>query len=164
MPKVSFGDTLPMGMQSEDETLLVSLTEAMNPEELKVRISRQMPEGLDITGCTTGTGKETPNRGANQHYRVELKDGFFLQKELEWFVGQQSVTIERKSKKGKNIVVDLKRAVSDIGLVNRQEAFMILGTDNNLMVRPAHVMKTVFKLTDQQILKAIITKRKTNHV
>jgi radical SAM-linked protein len=32
MPKVSFGDTLPMGMQSEEEQMLVTLTEAIDPE------------------------------------------------------------------------------------------------------------------------------------
>jgi plasmid replication initiation protein len=102
--------------------------------------------------------------GENQHYRVELKDGFFFKKDLDWFFGQQSVTIERKSKKGKKVALDLKKAVSEIRMVDHQQVLMTLGTDQRLTVRPALVMKTVFKLSDQQILKAIITKRKTNHV
>ncbi|MBC2711343.1 MAG: TIGR03960 family B12-binding radical SAM protein [Desulfosarcina sp.] len=164
MPKVSFGDTLPMGMQSEDEQMLVTLTESMDPEELIFRLRRQMPNGLEITGCSPYVRKNALELEDNQHYRVELKDGFFLQKDLDCFFGQQSVTIERKSKKGRLVVVDLKKAVSEIQLLDNHHAFMTLGTDNNLMVRPAHVMKTVFNLTDQQILAAISTKRKTNHV
>jgi radical SAM-linked protein len=31
LPKVTFGDTLPMGMESEQELMLVSLTEAIDP-------------------------------------------------------------------------------------------------------------------------------------
>ena len=79
-------------------------------------------------------------------------------------MGQQSVTIQRKNKKSKLVVIDLKKAVSAIRLLDSRHAFMTLGSDKNLLVRPAHVMKTVFNLTEKQILTAIITKRKANHV
>ena len=164
MPRVSFGDTLPMGMQSEQEQMRITLTESMDPEELISRLARQMPNGLEITGCSPSVNRKALGLECKQHYRIELKDGFFLQKDLDWFFGQQSVTIERKSKKGKLVVVDLINAVSEIRLIDKGHALMTLGTDKNLMVRPAYVMKTVFKLTDQQILSSIITKRKTNHV
>jgi radical SAM-linked protein len=164
MPKVSFGDTLPMGMQSEDEQMLVTLTESIDSGELISRLRRQMPSGLEITRCSPRINKKALERVEKQHYQVELKDGFFMQKDLDWFFGQQSVTIERKSKKGKSVVVDLKKAVSEIRLFDDQHVFMALGTDKNMLVRPGHVMKTVFKLSDLQILTAIITKRKMNHV
>ena len=164
MPKVSFGDTLPMGMQSEDERMLVTLTEVIDPKELTLRLRRQMPIGLEISGCSVYVKKKGWDRVDQQDYRVELKDGFFRQKDLDWFFRQQSVTIERKSKKGKIVVVDLKNAVSDIKLLDDHHISMTLGTDNNLLVRPGHVLKTVFNLSDRQILTTIITKRKTNHV
>jgi radical SAM-linked protein len=163
MPKVSFEDTLPMGMQSEDERMWVTLTEPIDSGDLILRLRRQMPDGLEITGCSPYLNKKTMERIDKQHYRVELKDGFFMQKDLDWFFGQQSVTIERKSKKGKLVVVDLKKAVSEIRLLDDHHVVMTLGTDNNLMVRPGHLMKTVFKLSELQILTAIITKKK-NHV
>ena len=153
-----------MGMQSEEEQLLVTLTESIDPGELVLRLRPQMPGGLEITGCTPEVQQKKLERDNKQAYRVELKDGFFMEKDLDWFFGQQSVTIERKSKKGKLVVVDLKKAVSEIRLLDRHQVFMSLGTDNNLMVRPGHVMKTVFNLSDRQILTAIITKRKKNYV
>jgi radical SAM family uncharacterized protein/radical SAM-linked protein len=164
MPKISFGDTLPMGMQSEDEKMTVTLTEAMNPEELILRLRRQLPEGLDITGCSPYVRQKESELGVERTYLVELKDGFLMQKDLDWFFVQQSVTIDRKSKKGKLVVVDLKKAVSEIRLLDNQHVSMTLGKDNNLMVRPAQVMKTIFNLTEQQIITAVITKRKANHV
>jgi radical SAM family uncharacterized protein/radical SAM-linked protein len=164
MPRVSFRDTLPMGMQSENEQMLVSLTESVAPEALMSRLHHQLPRGLEMTGCSTYVRQKETVKEDSQSYRVELKDGFFLQKDLDWFLRQQSVTIERKSKKGIFVKVDLKKAVSRIQLVDSHLVLMTLGTDNNLIVRPAHVMKTVFSLTDQQILEAIITKRKTDYV
>ena len=164
MPKISFGDTLPMGMQSEEEQLIVTLTETIDPEELVFRLRRQMPEGLEITGCTPYVQQKALEEEEKQGYTAELKDGFFMQKDLDWFFEQQSVTIERKSKKGKLVAVDLKKAVSKIRLVDKHLVFMELGKDKNLTVRPGHVMKSVFNLSDRQILTAIITKRKKNHV
>ena len=164
MPKVSFGDTLPMGMQSEDEQMLVTLTEAIDSGELIMRLRRQMPSGLEITGCSTYIKNRAVERVDKQYYRIELKDGFFMQKDLDCFVEQQIVTIERKSKKGNLVVIDLKKAVSEIDLLDSHHALMALGTDKNLMVRPGHVMKTVFNLSELQILTAIITKRKMDHV
>jgi hypothetical protein len=122
-----------------------------------------MPDGLEIIDCAPYVKKKPLERIDSQRYRIELKDGFFRQKDLDWFFGQQSVTIERKSKKGKQVVVDLKIAVSDIKLLDDHHVSMTLGSDNNRMVRPGHVMKTVFNLSEPQILTAIITKRKTNH-
>jgi hypothetical protein len=103
-------------------------------------------------------------RVEKQHYHVELKDGFFRQKDLDWFFGQQSVTIERKSKKGRRVAVDLKKAVAEIRLLDNQHVFMTLGTDNNLVVRPGHVIKAVFRLSELQMRTAIITKKRMNHV
>jgi radical SAM family uncharacterized protein/radical SAM-linked protein len=164
MPKVSFGDTLPMGMQSEDEQMLVTLTEAIDPETMVLKLRRQLPNGLEITGCSPYTKKKALERVEKQHYHVELKDGFFKQKDLDWYIGQQSVTIERKSKKGRRVAVDLKKAVAEIRLLDNQHVFMTLGTDNNLVVRPGHVIKAVFRLSELQMRTAIITKKRMNHV
>jgi radical SAM-linked protein len=164
MPKVSFGDTLPMGMQSEKEQMRVTLTEAMDPSELVFRLRRQLPKGIEITGCSPYVKQTLSVREEPLHYAVELKDGFFQQKDLDWFFGQQSVTIERKSKRGRRVVVDLSKAVSEIELLDNRHAVMTLGKNNNLMVRPAQVMKSVFNLTEQEIFRAIITKRRSNHV
>ena len=164
MPKVSFGDTLPMGMQSEDEKMMIVLTEPVATEDIFSRLQKQLPRGLEIVGCSMETKLKTPIGNHPQEYLVKLRDGFFHQKDLECFVGQRIVNIERKSKKGKSVVVDLKKAITDIELLDDRHAKMCLGQDNHLMVRPAQVLKTIFNLTEQQILSAIITKRKTEYV
>ncbi len=164
MPRLSFSDTIPMGMQSEEERMWIGLTEAMAPQELVSRLQRQMPAGLAVVGCRAQAGKKRPDRSDPVPYRVELIDGFFRQNDLDWFRDQQQVPIARKSKKSAGAAVDLKKAVVDLRLLNAREALMTLGLDRHLMVRPAHIMHTVFKLTDHQIRTAIVTKRKATHV
>jgi radical SAM family uncharacterized protein/radical SAM-linked protein len=163
MPKISFKDTLPMGMQSEYEEMMITLTESMNPKELVRQVRQQLPEGLDITACRPFDPLNSWMEEYAQQYHIELKDGFLKQNDLDIFLGQASMTIERKSKKGKRISVDLKKSVSGIDLLDGRHANMRLVKEGNHTVRPAHVLKAVFKLSERQILSAIVTKQKTNN-
>jgi radical SAM-linked protein len=164
MPKVSFEDTLPMGMQSENETMVLVLTEAIDPEKMIARLNPQLPNGLEICSVSPYDGDNTTNKNPYQTYHVQLREGLFNQNDLDWFFTQKSVTIRKKNKKGKQVSVDLKKAIGDIRLLNSRNVRMSLGRHNNLLVRPAMVLKTVFNLTEQEILTAIITKKKADHV
>jgi radical SAM-linked protein len=164
MPKISFGDTLPMGMQSENEHMRVILNQALDGEDIIDRLKPHLPLGIELSGCYRHSKQSQNRQTAMQTYLVELKDGFFNRNDLEWFLEQQFVNIKRKTKKGKSVVVDLKKAVDDIALLDKRRIRMSLGRDNNMLIRPAQVLNAVFNLTEQQILTAIITKMKNNHV
>ena len=164
MPKVSFGDTLPMGMQSEEEQMVVVLTETVDPEDMASRLQKQLPSGLGINGCfpydkTIQTGRKTA-----EHYHVQLSDGFFNQNDLDSFFDADEVHVEKKNKKGNVVVVDLKKAVVRLELLNDRQASMSLSKDNQQTVRPAQVIKELFHLSEAQLLSAIVTKRKGSHV
>ena len=120
--------------------------------------------GIELSNCSRLEKNSQMNPTESQTYLIELKDGFFNGNDLEWFLKQQIVNIKRKNKKGKTVVVDLKKAVDDIELLDKRRIRMSLGRDNNMLVRPAQVLNSVFELTDEQILTAIITKQKNNHV
>jgi radical SAM family uncharacterized protein/radical SAM-linked protein len=164
LPKVSFTDTLPMGMQSEAERMVFELTEALAPEETAARIQEQLPAGFEATRCFPYHKEDFVNRDVPQHYHVYLRDGFFSKNQLDSFFDQEEAIIEKKNKKGKRIVVDLKKAVAAIHVVNDKEVTMVLGKDNHQTVRPALVLKTIFQLPERQILTATITKQKGSHV
>ncbi len=164
MPKISFMDTLPTGMQSEAEQMILCMTEAMDPEEIRVRLGRQMKDGIDIIGCSIHDRKEQSDLRKRLDYDLELNDGFFSQNQLEWFLGQDRVDVQRLNKKGKPVQIDLKAALKHIEIIDRQKARMTLEMVDNRIVRPAHIMRHIFKLNDPQINTAIITKRKAEHV
>ena len=164
MPKISFMDTLPTGMQSEEEQMIISLLGTMDAQAIIDRLTPQMPEGIRITGCRTYNRKDRSEMPARIHYAVELKDGFFSQKHLNWFFEQPRVSLERSSKKGKTVHIDLKTALKNITILDVRHARMTLETVENRLIRPAHVMRLIFGLNDTQINTAIITKRKAGHV
>lgn len=47
-PRVSFGPPLPMGATGEGELLAIQLDQAMSPGEVKERLNKQLPPGLEI--------------------------------------------------------------------------------------------------------------------
>lgn len=163
MPKIAFMDTLPMGMQSEAEEMIITVTESLDPEGFCTRLNQSLPDGLQVTGCRPASPTRRSKQTVLQSYRVKLKDGLFRQKELDWFHQQQQVPIERKNKKG-SVRLDLKEAVERLDIINPQQSIIVLKKVGNLTIRPAIVMKAVFQLTDRQILTAKITKRKTEYV
>ncbi|MGA6927678.1 MAG: TIGR03960 family B12-binding radical SAM protein [Desulfosarcina sp.] len=164
MARVSFVDTLPVGMQSEDEWMLITLIHAMEPEELVLRLHRQMPQGLEVVDCQPRDRQAVRESEKERRYRIELKDGFFRQNDLDWFSVQQIVNIEIKGKAGRTVALDLKKIVVDLTLESDRLAMIRLGMAGNRTIRPARVIKTVFQLTDRQIATAIVTKLKADHV
>jgi radical SAM family uncharacterized protein/radical SAM-linked protein len=164
MPKISFMDTLPTGMQSEAEQMILSLTAAMHPEEIMAKLGQHLPLGFDISGCSVYTGKNASPATDRLDYHVQLKDGFFSQNDLNWFFDQPRLNFERTGKRGNSVQVDLKSAVHEIEIIDHRHARMTLAKVDNRLVRPAHVMRFIFKLNDPQINTAIITKRKAGHV
>ncbi|MDL2328519.1 TIGR03960 family B12-binding radical SAM protein [Desulfosarcina sp. OttesenSCG-928-A07] len=159
MPRISFGDTLPMGMQSENEVMWVTLTRFIEPDTLLERLSAALKgSGIPLMGCwLTDRGDKQKNPDIRA-YRVTLKDGTFDPEKVNAFDAQPSVIIEKKNKKGKIGTLDLKKVVKTLELHDNMQALMAIETEENKVIRPAQVLKTVFDLTDEQIMAALITK------
>jgi radical SAM family uncharacterized protein/radical SAM-linked protein len=164
MPKIFFLDTLPMGMQSEDETMLIKVSKKIKPHRLVDRMQSQLPSGFTIMDCFSVEKKEMINREAKRIYTVQLNHGVFDEKKLDWFRCEPSVPIEKKSKKNKRVVLNLKNVVSDITKLDSSTVRITLEKENNLTIRPSQAIKRIFDLTEYQILTAVITKRKSDYV
>jgi hypothetical protein len=136
----------------------------MDPEDIVTRLSQRVPDGIDLDGCE----RYARNKGAESrdrvHYSVELKDGFFSQNDLDYFFEKSHGTIERSTKKGKIVQIDLKKALTNIQIIDSKHAQMTLEMVDKRVVRPAHIMRFIFGLNDPQINTAIITKRKADYV
>jgi radical SAM-linked protein len=157
MPKISFEDTLPIGMESLCETLYLTVSEKTEPEAIPVKLSEQLPEGLSVYNCTE-TVNDAGNKQGTCCYEVLLSRGRFDKKSLELYKLSSSVVIERINKKGMIKKIDLKEAVKNIDQISPGRLEMALSTEPGKMVRPAEVLKKIFSLSEEQLKTARIVK------
>ena len=50
-PKISFNDPLPVGMESEEETMCITVPAAIDTEQVRHDLNRQLPPGLSVVDC-----------------------------------------------------------------------------------------------------------------
>lgn len=49
--RISFGDALKLGVESEGEKAVFTMDAWMEPEEFKLRINKKLPEGIQVLMC-----------------------------------------------------------------------------------------------------------------
>ena len=79
MPKISFDDPLPMGMEGAREFFFISVKSDMVCDELVRRTNQELPEGLVINGCEEAISKQPAQGSRVDHYTVTLKESVFDQ-------------------------------------------------------------------------------------
>jgi len=157
MPKISFEDTLPIGMESLCETLYLTVSEKTEPAAIPEKLNEQLPEGLSVYNCKEAV-KDAGNKQGTCYYEVSLSQGRFDKESLELYKLSSSVVIERINKKGMIKKIDLKEAVKTIDQISPGRLEMALSSEPGKMVRPAEVLKRIFSLSEEQLKTATIVK------
>jgi radical SAM family uncharacterized protein/radical SAM-linked protein len=163
MPKVSFEDPLPIGMESLEERFFVSVSGIVDTNNLASRLNQEMPTGLCVKDCRIVSKKQKGYRPAMDHYVITLQEGTFEKQMLEEYHRQSSFPVTRTNKKGKITTIDLKEAVFRVDFIQSNSLSLDIKRRDGKIVRPAEVLSSVFGLSETAIKKASIIKG-NNHV
>lgn len=102
LPKVSFGDPLPVGMESMDEYIDVEVEVIPDLRSLFERLKCEMPEGMEPIGMAFISEDAPPvTASIGAVYRVHLGDGIAregLDRRLKALLGEKDITILKKGK------------------------------------------------------------------
>jgi radical SAM family uncharacterized protein/radical SAM-linked protein len=158
MPKISFDDPLPMGMEGAREFFFISVKSDMVCDELVRRTNQELPEGLVITGCEAETPKQLTQGDHVDHYTVTLKEGVFDRHRLDWFAESQRIEHTFTNKKGVSGSIDLKAVILNIDLIKPNSIQLTIQNQGGRRIRPALVLERVFALPTEDILRAFIIK------
>ena len=157
-PKISFEDTLPVGLESTRERFIIHADMTLDPKIIMEELNLRLPKGLNIFSCNEVSKKGAPGEGAAVQYRVTLKGGVFNEKELELFQKSQSHQIFRVNKKGNKTDINLKDIVSDLTLESPSRLLIVLKPLDDTILRPAEILRHVFHLNDDEIKSASMIK------
>ncbi|MCD6184973.1 MAG: TIGR03960 family B12-binding radical SAM protein, partial [Deltaproteobacteria bacterium] len=156
-PRISFADPLPVGMESESESVYLMVSDNIRPEDIMNNLNRQLPEGLFVHSCVLASSRPEQEANKNKTYMISLHFGSFDQKKMDYFFDLPELIITKKNRKGEK-KIDLKKSVSAIEIIEPSKLKMELKTGAGKTVRPLEVIKNIFSIPEQEIKLASVTK------
>jgi radical SAM family uncharacterized protein/radical SAM-linked protein len=161
-PRVSFGPALPVGVESVSEHLDLELVGVADPEDVRSRLARELPEGLRILDAQL-LDPRTPSISESMravHYRVEFPlpawDEATLSERIAAFADADQAVVTRpapqRNRNGKRQKVadtkrreiDLKEIVTHLAVDGPGTVAFSLRADPSGSAKPAEVLAAVF--------------------
>jgi radical SAM-linked protein len=101
-PKVSYANAAPTGTGSEAEYLEIALTQARDPEKLRILLDESMPTGLDIIDAVEARTSGLADRLTASVWELRLDgvDPADAERAVAAFTAAESVEVQRRTKNG----------------------------------------------------------------
>ena len=160
LPKVSFEDSLPIGIESRHETLYLSVDNRTDPSAVINGLNLELPEGLHVFDCRPAPPRSQRRCAETVFYEIELNHGFFDENALKSFHSQSVVMIRRTNKKGKVRNINLKEVILNIEVPSPARLQLSLRIDPGLTVRPIEAVAAIFPLSRTTLAQARVVKLK----
>jgi radical SAM family uncharacterized protein/radical SAM-linked protein len=157
-PKVSFDDPLPIGIESLEEHLTLTVPDHIEPERIRADLNVHLPEGLRVHDCRPARRISNRSASTSINYRICLQGQTVDDEKLNVFLSRSDVTILRLNRKGKLKNINLRDMVIDIKLLDSGCLEMTLQTEPGRTVRPGEVLRHIFDVAEDQIKRAKIVK------
>ena len=125
-PKVSFKDPLPLGLESQNEQMSLSVPVHINPHKVMDAMNSNLPDGLYIHQVEITPAVPDKKDPAAGTYQVSLKEGTFDKEKFVSFTTRSDFPIEFMDRKGKLKKIDLKDMVLNIELIDSGQLQMTL--------------------------------------
>jgi len=153
-PKISFEDTLPIGLESLKEYFYLVVPENFKPQSVVESLNKHLPEGITVNDCHAVSTKPVLNKQKKYSYFITIPESSFDNKDLEFFLQSPEFIISRIDRKGRLKKINLKDMVLEIELLNSYKLQMTLRSEPGKTVRPLEVIKEIFRLTNERARKA----------
>ncbi len=160
-PKMTFEDTLPLGMESLCERMIITLRTAMAPAEVMRRLRPQLPAGLSIIHCEPF--RRLKDVASVVAYRIQIDGQHFSREVLEDYARRDHFHIQRRNRKGRLKKIDLKAMLKNIQRTRSDTLEVTLHQQMDALVRPDDLLRHLFKLDPDVVTHARVIKLSTHH-
>lgn len=156
MPRLSFLNALPVGVESLDELLTVELMEYLNGSQLKRPLNMELPKGIRILKVDSIKPDELKKRVVGSSYYIKLDkrlDGSDIRK----FKISKKFIIERRNN-GKIEHIDIRPRVIDLRLINPGSLIITLNETISPHIRASELIQRIFNLYPDELVSMRILK------
>ncbi|NLM17974.1 MAG: DUF2344 domain-containing protein [Candidatus Riflebacteria bacterium] len=120
---ISFGPPLPLGHESLCEFFILDLTESIDPEEAKERLSEELPEGVIITEAIFPySRRRQPNKGEMVEYELFFTTEKACEMAQNFLCPNRVFELESK---GKLKAYSMEKALQSIARNDRDGLFIL---------------------------------------
>jgi radical SAM family uncharacterized protein/radical SAM-linked protein len=157
-PRIAFEDPLPIGMESLNEVLYLTVLTSEKPLSIQKRLNDQLPAGISVKKCEINAGADARAQDSLTVYRVELANGVFCQEAIDRFTRAERFSVSRVNQKGNEKIIDLKAI--DVHLRTHSPNILEISMryDPKNILRPADVLRHVLGMSEQQQKSARVIK------
>ncbi len=158
MPKISFTDPIPLGMESRKEAFFLAVPGHVHPESVFEGLKDHLPEGLDVRACRIAPPKSERKPPEETSYRITLRETEFESERLRGFEARPAHILTRTTIKGRTRTIDLKETVLEIRMESDRGLHLRLKMIPGKTVRPSEVLREIFGLNEETVKRAFILK------
>jgi radical SAM family uncharacterized protein/radical SAM-linked protein len=162
MPKISFDNPLPLGVESESEIMRMTVAANSGGAELIDKINPFLPSGLQILTCRLKTPGRSIHANEQDRYRVELSGPGLDPLRVDAFNNSGRWDYTRIRHNGRAQHLDLKTAVVRLTILDEKTIDLVIRADCKPKARPADILQSVFKLKTATIQGARVRKLNPN--
>ena len=132
-PKMSYGNALALGTESQGEYVDIEVEDELTEKEFLEKIAPELPVGLEFVKCKE-IDKTVPALSSVIEWgeylftiplERKLSKEFVKSKVLD-FMGKDEIIITKKNKKGKIVENDIKPLIKTLGLVECSEDYITI--------------------------------------
>ena len=156
--KITFSDALPVGIESMQETVYITVQGTLDADCVISDINRELPQGLEITSCRFIRRKEAGGAPDSLRYQVRLPETAIDPERIRQFMAAKSFPYTQKTARGEEKTVDMKQRVLDISQTQTGIIELCLDNRPGSGIRPAVVLREALGLSEGQLAAARIIK------
>ncbi|MCP4160988.1 MAG: TIGR03960 family B12-binding radical SAM protein [Deltaproteobacteria bacterium] len=162
-PKMSFGNPLPISVESNFEYFKISVPQSFDYGSIKDELNSSLPEGLLIVG-TEIFDKIHEKRLYSATYEVTPKEtGLFDIEKLENYKITDKYIVFKTNKKGVSKEIDIKDRVISAKL-DGLKLILEIKTESGKSIRPHLFMKEIFLMDENVINSSTIVKTDIKYI
>ena len=159
-PKLSFGEALPLGMESEVEDAWLVLTTMMDPLEVRRRLNDELPLGLKIREAGLVARREAPTGTARVTYRVEHLSPLTIHSLMQNWRSMLDSRLVKQTKRHSQEVT-LGQVLVEIRQTGAQSVELDILEGGTIRLRPAAIVRHIVNgdqggLTDSRVCRMAI--------
>ncbi|MEE9529802.1 MAG: TIGR03960 family B12-binding radical SAM protein [Syntrophobacteria bacterium] len=156
-PRISFGDALPLGLESRVEEMEVVLRQPLTTSEICSRLNAELPPGLEVLEAEEKHKSTRQTASTVIRYEAILPGESWPAEGFRRFHSHSLAPLRQRSKRGETII-SLEDRLLSLESLDPHRIRLTLTQDANGNIRIRDLLTHIFDLPEQKILDARIIK------